>query len=182
MWFADRGFWALVIEFQPSGFSKGSYLNICARWFWHPSDGWPFNYFQRAGTFIEFENVEQFKLEAEWLAGLAATEAALLDNKFASLEDIAVYLKQQVQDAKGPWMLYHAAIAAGLTGDREFGLECFDELLAQEADVDWMREMQTEAATLAKHLGEGGDFFAAIRKKVTDTRTALKLPPLGEFS
>jgi hypothetical protein len=27
-WFADQGFWIIFAEFQPSGWSKGSYLNM----------------------------------------------------------------------------------------------------------------------------------------------------------
>ncbi len=126
VWLADRGFWALVIEFQPSGFSKGSYLNICASWLWHP-DGLPLNYFRRAGGFIAFETTEQFKPEAERLAGLAAVEMAGLDRKFKSLDAVAVYLKEKAnneQTRKNPWTLYDAAIVAGLTGDQEFGLQC----------------------------------------------------------
>jgi hypothetical protein len=144
----------------------------------------PFNYCKRAGKFIEFETVEQFKPEAEWLAGVTATEAAVLDRKFVSLDATAVYLKEEANDERirrNPWTLYHGAIAAGLTGDREFGLQSFSELIAQRADVDWMREMQADAAILAKELGEGEEFHAAIRKRITDTRTTLKLPPLGDL-
>ena len=28
MWLADRDFWLGVVEFQPSGFRKGTYLNV----------------------------------------------------------------------------------------------------------------------------------------------------------
>ena len=184
VWFADRGYWALVIEFQLSGFSKGSYLNICASWLWHP-DGLPLNYFRRAGGFIAFETAEQFKLGTERLAGLAAVEMAGLDRKFESLDAVAVYLKEQASDEqirKNPWTLYDAAIVAGLTGDKEFGLKCFSELIARRANVDWMREMQAEATTLAKLLAEGGAFHPAIRKKVAAKRAVLKLPPLGDAS
>ena len=181
VWFADRGFWAPVIEFQPSGYSKGSYLNIAAMWLWHPGNGWAFNYFQRAGRFIVFETIEQFGPRAEKLADLAAAEATALDKKFESSAAIAHYLKEQANDErldKNPWTLYHAAIAAGLTGDQAFSQKCFDALIAQNPTVDWMREMQAEAATLAKLRIESGEFNAAIRKKVAGTRAALKLQPL----
>ncbi len=52
----------------------------------------------------------------------------LMGKKFESLDAIACYLKQQVDDERigqNPWALYHAAIAAGLTNDREFSLQCF---------------------------------------------------------
>ena len=37
-WTDDHGWWIVVIEFQPSGFGKGSYLNVGAMWLWHEKD------------------------------------------------------------------------------------------------------------------------------------------------
>ncbi len=34
VWLADHGFWLDVVEFQPSGFSKGSYCNVAVHWLW----------------------------------------------------------------------------------------------------------------------------------------------------
>ncbi|TGQ53638.1 DUF4304 domain-containing protein [Mesorhizobium sp. M1C.F.Ca.ET.193.01.1.1] len=32
VWIADRGFWLSVVEFQPSSWSKGTYLNVAVHW------------------------------------------------------------------------------------------------------------------------------------------------------
>jgi hypothetical protein len=63
LWFADRGYWAPVIEFQPSGFSKASYLNICASWLWHPGDSWTFNYYARADGLLNLKPSSNFALK-----------------------------------------------------------------------------------------------------------------------
>lgn len=183
VWYADRDFWMHIIEFQPSGFRRGSYLNIAASWLWHPDKSLAFNYFHRAGRFIEFETAEQFKPEAQKLAELAAAEAIALDEKFDSLDAVARYLNEQAKDERAgtnPWTLYHAAITTGLIGNREFGLKCFTELIGQRPTVGWMKDIQSEAASLTKLLAVGTGFHAAIRKKVADKRTALKLPPLAD--
>ncbi len=39
VWFADRGFWLSVIEFQPSAWSRGSYLNVAVHWLWGQARG-----------------------------------------------------------------------------------------------------------------------------------------------
>jgi hypothetical protein len=126
-----------------------------------------------------------FSALAERLADLAAAEMANLDRKFESLNAIAAYLKEKAnaeQIRKNPWTLYDAAIAAGMTDDQEFGLKCFGELIAQKAHIDWMREMQAEAATLVKFLVEDRKFHSAIQKKVAAKRAILKLPPLDDAS
>lgn len=33
-WLDDHGWWLIVVEFQPSGFSKASYLNVGICWQW----------------------------------------------------------------------------------------------------------------------------------------------------
>jgi len=33
-WLDDHGWWLTVIGFQPSAWSKGTYLNIGAMWLW----------------------------------------------------------------------------------------------------------------------------------------------------
>jgi len=173
----------LLVEFQPSGFGKGSYLNIAASWFWHPDGDWQFNYMKRASGLVPFVITEQFQPEAERLAKLAGVEAAKLDKKFASLEDIANYLKEQTKDprlSQNPWTLYHAAIVAALTGDREFSLKCFSDLTNQKAQTDWHKKMLGEAAILAELVSEREKFRAAICARVANTRARLKLPPLSD--
>ena len=59
-WFDDHGWWAATVEFQPSSWSKGSYLNVGAMWFWHPADHWVFNEFERVAPFQEFRDDIQF--------------------------------------------------------------------------------------------------------------------------
>jgi len=183
VWFADRGLWMLLVEFQPSGFGKGSYLNIAASWFWHSESDWQFDYMKRASGFVPFESMEQFRPEAERLAKLAGAEAAKLDKEFASLKEIADHLKEQTKDrrrSQNPWTLYHAAIVATLTGDQEFSLKCFGDLASQEAQNDWHEKLQDEAVVLAKLVPERKKFQAAILAKVADTRTRLKLAPLRD--
>ena len=43
-WYSDEGFWTVSIEFQPSGWAKGSYLNVGANWLWYPKSGWGFSH------------------------------------------------------------------------------------------------------------------------------------------
>lgn len=181
VWFADRGFWILIVEFQPSGFGKGSYLNIAAHWLWHTGNSWAFDYCHRAGSFIRFETAQQFHPKAEGLANLAAAEAIALDGKFASLDAIARYLKEQACDERmgqNPRTLYHAAVTAGLTGDPQFGLESLNRLLEQKPTTDWIRDLQAEATALIKIIPGTEEFRSVIREKVGSARSALKLPAL----
>src|SRR5687767_12866016 len=63
LWLADHGYWLGVVEFQPSGFSKGSYLNVAAHWLWRPPPHvMTFDYFHPDQTrpYIDFVDAAQF--------------------------------------------------------------------------------------------------------------------------
>src|SRR5687767_4381931 len=37
-WLDDQGWWVCVVEFQPSSWSRGSYLNVGCMWLWGVKD------------------------------------------------------------------------------------------------------------------------------------------------
>lgn len=83
VWWADRGFWLNVIEFQPSGLSRGSYLNISPHWLWGLTDGLSFDRpVARVRTFIELEEAQTFDTLAWNQAQSAALTSAELDAPF----------------------------------------------------------------------------------------------------
>jgi hypothetical protein len=43
-----------VVEFPPSGWAKGSYLNVAAHWLWIEQDYLSFDYLGRREPFIEY--------------------------------------------------------------------------------------------------------------------------------
>src|SRR5205809_345161 len=77
VWLADRDFWLAVVEFQPSGFSKGTYLHVAAHWLWHALPGVrSFDYLSVCqGRFSEFVRAQQFVPAAERLAEDAAAQS-----------------------------------------------------------------------------------------------------------
>src|SRR5688572_1964676 len=78
LWIGDHGWWLAVVEFQPSGFSKGSYLNVAAHWLWSDKGYISFDlgsgadWGSRAADFEAYESDMQFERAAERLATLAA--------------------------------------------------------------------------------------------------------------
>jgi hypothetical protein len=58
----------MVVEFQPSRGSGGSYLNVRCMWLWNVKPYKSFDVGYRVETFYAFENGEQFNGVAERLA------------------------------------------------------------------------------------------------------------------
>jgi len=131
LWFSDEQFWQIGVEFQPSQWSKGSYLNVGACWLWEVRDHFSFDTGPgRLGRFEEFENEDQFSKSADALATLAANEATTLRKRFSSLSSIAAELEADARGKKGH-RVYHAAIANGLVGRTLVAREFFEQWTAE---------------------------------------------------
>ena len=43
IWLDDRSWWVGIVEFHPSSWARGSYLNVGACWPWYEKDSLSFN-------------------------------------------------------------------------------------------------------------------------------------------
>jgi hypothetical protein len=174
-WIADQRFWVIVIEFQPSGFSKGSYLNVGACWLWYTKNYWSFDHGGRVEPFTTFRDEDQFAAVAKKLAMRAAEEIRTLRKTFASLSDIA----RQITPAPNAraWPLYHAAVAAGLAGNIATSERLFKRLIEEPVNTEWEKKLQADSAELAQTLPDAARFRAAILTIIQQSRGLLGLPP-----
>ena len=132
---ADHGWWLTVVEFQPSAWSKGSYLNVAAHWLWSEMGHLSFDYGNRVAEFVEYQSDEQFMPAAARLSDMAAQEARRLAQTFTSLNAAADVLTSEVQrthePAQGSWMAYNAGVAAALAGRTEDATAMFSRNLSE---------------------------------------------------
>ena len=99
VWLDDRGWWVCVVEFQPSSWSRGSYLNVGAMWLWRESEDIYFavGYRVTEAPFVELESEAQFAPAARRLAGIAARKVIDYRGLFPELASAARYLDQQTR-------------------------------------------------------------------------------------
>jgi hypothetical protein len=100
-WIDDHGWWIIVIEFQPSSWSKGSHLNVGAMRLWVEKDYFSFDDGYRVAPFVEYVNDDQFAPQARKLALAAREEVLKLRKRFASVQLAARYLRRQVDQSPG---------------------------------------------------------------------------------
>lgn len=182
IWQDDHRYWAINVEFQPSGWQKGSYLNIFIAWLWNVTHGYDFSY--RAGSFIPFETVEQFTPSMVQLAAIAATEVQKIREKFKSFSDISDYIK--INDKRAAWPGFDAAIVCGLAGNTEAARRHFDTVAEWETDrYPWRTQAKIDAVRLAALLDHPGHFQEAVAERIARRRELMRLPPdancLGEL-
>ncbi len=197
-WLDDNGWWLAIVEFQPSGFSRGSYLNVGAMWLWRPDDD-PFLFYAvggRVAEFVAFESEEDFAPKARGLALRAAQEVERLRALFPDVARAAAYLVAEVDkypEEKNPEEAFDAAIASGLVGAAERARSLFDlhDALSRryherDRNEDWyseeLREQHEQALAQSRlfrsRLGDPADFRRTVSGVIDRVREALGLPPL----
>lgn len=182
IWRSDHGFWIINVEFQPSGWSGGSYLNVGAQWLWREwgSGGISFDYGYRVANFVPFETSEQFEPEAERLAIQAAEEVQRLRRVCQPLSSTAEFLSGQVHMWPQHRWTSDAAIALGLVGDIERShlmFQAIPDFLNTDEEADKLRGI---IADLQCSLSTPERFEASVADVVNRQRGRNKLAQLSD--
>jgi hypothetical protein len=172
-WLDCQPLWVGVVEFQPSSWAKGSYLNVGACWLWYDKDYLSFDEGYRVEAFKSFENDEQFSEAAESLAMHARDEVLSLRTRFSSPEQIAEHLKSK--DFSNIWHNYHAAVAAALTNDLLHANKRFVAVSESDVTYPWAMELKERASTLHAISSDSIQFSDAINRIVESSKARLKL-------
>jgi len=180
-WIDDRGWWIGVIEFQPSGFSKGSYLNVGAMWLWHEKEDFTFDAGDRIAKFVAYTDEEQFRPEIIKLASAAKAQALRLRSQFASIHDAARYLPGQARRDENRWTELHGAIALGYVGKTSRAQWLFNRIDGRKVTQEWEHLVREKARGFSETLDRPADFRRYVKETIWRTRNLLELPERTEL-
>jgi hypothetical protein len=172
-WISDERFWYILIEFQPSAWSKGTYTNVTPIWlFLQP---WGGEAAHRVADYIKFENVEQFAPLVERIAKRAAAEVVTLRANFRTPLDVHRFFAGRLWYAGNT---YRAAITAGLIGDIALARQLFARIRTLDATKHGpqLKNLQLECAALAALLDNPIRYRSAILETIAARRQARQLP------
>jgi hypothetical protein len=180
-WIDDRGWWIVNIEFQPSGFGKGSYLNVGAMWLWHEKEHFTFDVGYRIAEFVEYVDEKQFRPEVSKLASTAQAEALRLRSRFASIHDAARFLPAKASRDDNPWTKLSAAIALGYVGKTLRARWLFKSIERKKPIHDWEYAFLERARGFAEGLDRPADFRRYVQEAIWRTRKLLRLTERAEL-
>ena len=128
-WLDDQDWWLGIVEFQPSDWTRGSYLNVGVNWFWNVKDWHSFDFGYRVDEpgkgqmFFEYESDDQFAPLAHKLAMVAAERVTHHRQLFPTLDAAAATL----QGAAGNSLerALDAGVACGLVGEADAAAAMF---------------------------------------------------------
>lgn len=180
-WLGDQMWWMVVVEFQSSGWSRGSYLNVGCMWLWNIKQHISFDVGYRVDGFLPFENVEQFGPVAERLAIAALEKVGEYRRLFRSVHDASDYYFENTP--KSFWPCFDAAIAHSLAGRVEASTRVLADCLAgSDDDPIWLKEARSDARSLVASVGDVYRIRDVISDRVMKTRAQQDLPPLAQIN
>lgn len=157
VWIADRGFWLSVVEFQPSSWSKGAYLNVAVHWLWGSlPQTLTFDRSERVGDgFVEFQSPDQFVPLVDQMARKAVEIDQIHRSMFPSVQATATILVNELQPgAYGEWAAFNAGVAAGLAGEFETARWLFESV---------RRHAASQAQALLAYIDDPVAFRSHVR-------------------
>jgi hypothetical protein len=182
-----------VVEFQPSSWTRGSYLNVGVNWLWNVKDWRSFDFGYRVDEpekgqlFFEYESDVQFAPLARKLAMVAAERVAHYRRLFPIPEAAASALRGTDPDDLERSL--DAGVALGIVGEAQAAAAMFDRYIAwfeSGEEAEWRSdddEPLYERARMLRDLTTNASAFRdRIRADVQETRTLLKLEPNVDVS
>jgi hypothetical protein len=185
----DNGWWCTIVEFQPSGFSKGSYLNVGVSWLLYEREGFGFNIGYREDGFSSAENESEFTNAIFEMAMKAKEIAEKTRERFSTFSKAHEYY-QSIK--RSSWDYYYAAVIAGMSHQFAAAEENFNSWLAYPELTDWQRVANSRSRKLMNLLSSPKEFAEAVIQVVLNSRALHRLenkepmllgfPSVEEFS
>jgi hypothetical protein len=187
IWLDDLAWWLGVVEFQPSSWSPGSYLNVGVNWLWTPKDELSFDVGGRLdvageGEFVRYESDEQFRPLASKLATAALDEVQRLRTLFPTIEATAAVLGD-TPDLNIEESL-DAGIALAMVGEGKRArtlLRRYTDWFESDEGREWRADVDDalhERVRVLTELVHDRELFCdRIRRDVKRARPLLKLDP-----
>lgn len=169
----DRGWFIVVIEFQPSSWSKGTYLNIGVDFNFYPREHFAFRYGYREKGFESFKDEVQFTKLMNELCDLTIQRVHELEQQFS---DFNTALKTIEKDNENDtWRWYEIAILNALTSNFDKSRLKFEQVSQRKCEYDWEIERKKLVDEILERMQKNPNSLDEIKTLITKTRQLKKL-------
>lgn len=175
VWLDDHGWWLIQVEFQPSAWSRGSYLNIGINWMLYEGSVGAFNVGSRVDVpFVSATGNENFTEDARHLALRAKREVEKARAKFNTLGAAVSHYAHS--ENRSIWDTYFYGVLLGLAGDIAPSKEAFRAVTKHRIEFGWEKGLSQRALELSALVANQSAFVQTIRGVVARTRSIGNLP------
>lgn len=176
VWIDDNGWFLIMVEFQPSSWDKGTFLNVGINFLWKREDYMSFNYGYRESKFVKFDGDETvFYSEMVKLAELAL-ERVEEYRGFKNLHYAKECILERSNNEKSlSHKIYEKMLICGLKKDTQ-AKEFYDKLIdvVKDSQLCYEQEYYTELTEKIAPILEDADlFYEYIISKIKEQRAFL---------
>lgn len=156
IWIDDNGWYLTVVEFQPSGWDKGSYLNVGMNFLWNKQDYLSFNYGHRVGSFVSHSREDDGFYSDMCAMAETALQKVLEYRKFRDLQYAKEELLGYPRYLNETHGIYHKMMICGLNGDTH-AQSLYHQLMERLplAETEWeqayYRELREDIAPIIQN-------------------------------
>lgn len=174
-WVEDHGWWLIVVDYEPSSFSKGTRISVSVSWLLYETIGFGRSVGGRLGVgeHHPYRNDEQFTTVVEEITAAAADEVQIYRRQFESIQSAAHHFLSEPRHR--PWGDYYAGVVLGLAGHTDESRASFEKLLAEDAPYEWMKAQHQKACDLLDLLDEPDRFRRSVLGTVYRARSLAAL-------
>lgn len=188
----DNGWYFTLIEFQPSGFSKGTHLNVAMNFLFRKEEGFSFDaaageYGIRVGGFIPFKNEEQFERAVRPYV-YQARACALRYREFKDLgRTKEAVLRLVGAHSPTPWRFYYQAMICLMTHEETRGRKYYTQFLGslnEDAHVYVKKHVVEAGYPQSADELNGDEAMTLIRRQRAEWHSKpsmKKMPVISEF-
>lgn len=176
-WIDDNGWYFTVVEFQPSAYGKGSYLNVGIHFLWTKHDYLSYDIGGRKNSFVDF-NGDESQFYSDMLSLVEKSSAFVHQYRLFNNQDYAKeYMLNNTLSAS--WDLYHKMMICGLTKDQKAVAYC-RELVNRTAisttpyEIEIHRELTDHMMELIEDPDRLNEYVCS---KIKQTRTFWRSKP-----
>lgn len=180
-WLDDHGWWLIVVEFQPSAGSKGTYCNVGFDHLWFERDHLVFSEPERvsapSGQFVHFNPRFPHLFEAEFASLVDTVQHVIEERRHSHGLGEREALERLAHRYGDIYADYDAGAAAALLGWRQEAVAAFDRVRSVEVHAPWVAGVKDQAADVVTLVDSPQDLATELARRVNSTRAAVGLEP-----
>jgi hypothetical protein len=175
VWYKDHGWWALVVYFQPSAYSKGTSVDVCVSNFLYEKGHWAFEDSANIKGYASLERDDDFESRVNEMTIKAATSSLEFEERYAGLDGFINYYNKFPVNRRSVWFYNNMAIIESLRGNYEAAKDNLAHLTDQKYELIFEQAVQLRAKELIYLLDNKPIYQDVVKGIVLRSRNMQQL-------
>ena len=148
LWIKDKGWWAILVEFQPSQWSSGTYINVSASTLLYEYNAWQMHTSTRIQGFASANDDPDFQSKVDSMTKEAAECATEMEINCSDLSYFVKVFTDFPENRKSVWHYYYAGILNSILGNCSLAKQCYTYVAEREYEHLFEQAIKLSSAEL----------------------------------